>query len=166
VKAEFLLILWAGGAAAGQPTCEMAGSTTLHIEMCWADYYADIYAVPREFVGAIIDVESGWHPYAVSPKGAAGLMQLMPGTAVALGVTNRFQSEQNIRAGVAYLAYLSRAFRGELRLVAAAYYAGERRIRQHGLQTANPDVIRYVSTVQRCYRNRQKVNGLSPEPKR
>ena len=62
----------------------------------WADYYATVYAVPPEFVKAIIEVESGWQPTAVSGKGAAGLMQLMPETAVELGVTNRFDVQQNI----------------------------------------------------------------------
>ena len=59
---------------------------------------------------------------------AVGLMQLMPPTAITLGVTNRFEVEQNIRAGVAYLAHLLTAFSGDIRLVAAAYISGERRI--------------------------------------
>ena len=51
----------------------------------WAEYYAAVYQVPVELVAAIIDEESGWNPYAVSNKGAAGIMQLMPATAVGLG---------------------------------------------------------------------------------
>ncbi len=54
------------------------------------------YQVPRELVHSIIEVESGWHPSAVSSKGAVGLMQLMPATAVTFGVTNRFEIDQNI----------------------------------------------------------------------
>jgi hypothetical protein len=54
-----------------------------------AEYYANVYQVPVEFVDAVIEVESNWQPYALSPKGAAGLMQLMPATAVRLGVPNR-----------------------------------------------------------------------------
>jgi soluble lytic murein transglycosylase-like protein len=84
-------------------------------------------------------------------------MQLMPPTAVAFGVTNRFRIEENIRGGVAYLAYLSRQFRGELRLVAAGYYAGETRIKRCGLQYADPDVVRYVTRVQQLYRKRPTV---------
>jgi soluble lytic murein transglycosylase-like protein len=118
-----------------------------------AEWYATQYGVPFEFVAAIIDVESGWQPYAVSDKGAAGLMQLMPATAYKFGVRNRFRIEENIHGGVAYLAFLMQEFR-DLRLVAAAYYAGESRIARVGLKCADPDVTRYVSAVQRAYRNR------------
>ncbi len=97
MKVVFLVVLSGIGVAAGQPACRPNAG------LCWADYHAGIYAVPRDFVRAIIDVESSWYPYAVSPKGAVGIMQLMPATAVAFGVTNRFQIEQNIRGGVAYL---------------------------------------------------------------
>ncbi|HZQ67208.1 MAG TPA: transglycosylase SLT domain-containing protein, partial [Terriglobales bacterium] len=76
----------------------------------WADYYAKVYRVPVDLVGAIIDEESGWNPYAVSKKGAVGLMQLMPQTAVRFGVRNRFRLDENIRGGVAYLAWLNREF--------------------------------------------------------
>jgi soluble lytic murein transglycosylase-like protein len=120
----------------------------------WAvDYYATQYGVPFEFVAAIIDVESALQPYVVSDKGAAGLMQLMPGTAYRFGVRNRFRIEENIRGGVAYLAFLMQEFH-DLRLVAAAYYTGESRIARVGLNCADPDVTRYVSAVQRAYRNR------------
>ena len=120
-------------------------ATLLVTEMCWADYYARAYGVPLEFVQAVIDVESAWHPYVVSSKGAAGIMQLTAPTAFTFGVTNRFRIEENIRGGVAYLAYLIRQFDGELRLVAAAYYAGEQRIRKEGLRCADADICRYVS---------------------
>jgi len=59
----------------------------------------------------------------------------MPPTAFTFGVTNRFRIEENIRGGVAYLAYLMRRFEGELRLVAAAYYAGEKRISDAPIRT-------------------------------
>ena len=121
--------------------------------MQWADYYSKRYSVPFDFVAAIINVESGWQPYVVSDKGAAGLMQLMPATAYRFGVRNRFRIEENIQGGVANLAFLMQEFR-DLRLVAAAYYAGERRIAKVGLKCADPGVYRYVSAVQRAYRSR------------
>ena len=86
--------------------------------MGWADYYATAYRVPPELVHAIIEVESTWQSRAMSTKGAAGLMQLMPATAVTFGVTNRFDVQQNIRGGVAYLARLMKVFNGDLRLAA------------------------------------------------
>ena len=58
----------------------------------WAEYYAAIYRVPVDLVDAIIDEESAWNPFAVSPKGAVGLMQLMPETAVRFGVRKSFSS--------------------------------------------------------------------------
>jgi len=117
-----------------------------------AEYYASVYQVPVELVDAVIEVESNWEPYAVSPKGAAGLMQLMPATAVRLGVRNPFQIEENVRAGVKYLAWLMHLFRDDLRLVTAAYYAGECRILEKGLKYSSPDVYSYVSRVARLYR--------------
>jgi len=159
VKAALLLSLLCCTARDVQPACTAtpAHTTQLDVEMCWADYYAQAYGVPLEFVQAVIDVESAWHPYAISAKGAAGLMQLMPPTAFTFGVTNRFRVEENVRGGVAYLAYLMRRFEGELRLVAAAYYAGEKRIRKQGLRCANADIYRYVREVQRSYLKRQMV---------
>ena len=72
------------------------------------------------------------------PKGAAGLMQLMPATAVTFGVRNRFRMEENVQGGVAYLAWLQQRFRGDLRLVTAAYFAGENAIASHGLSYSSP----------------------------
>ena len=123
----------------------------------WIEYYACVYQVPVELVDAVIEVESGWNPYAVSPKGAAGLMQLMPGTAVRFGVRNRFRIEENIRAGVGYLAWLIRIFQGDLRLVTAAYLVGESPIRSRGLAYSSPEVYRYVSRVAELYRAKRRA---------
>ena len=121
----------------------------------WADHYAAVYHVPSELVYSIIEVESAWNPRAVSTKGAVGLMQLMPATAVTFGVTNRFDTEQNIRGGVAYLARLLKLFDGELRLVAAAYLTGENRILPVGLGYSHAETYRYVSKVARLYREKR-----------
>jgi soluble lytic murein transglycosylase-like protein len=158
VKALLLFSLLCCTASGHQAACAATpAAPLLDVEMCWADYYARAYGVPLEFVQAVIDVESAWHPYVISAKGAAGLMQLMPPTAFTFGVTNRFLIEENIRGGVAYLAYLIRRFEGDLRLVAAAYYAGEKRIKKQGLGCADADIYRYVSVVQRFYLKRQMV---------
>jgi len=130
--------------------------------MQWADHYAAVYQVPRELVHSIIEIESGWHPRAISNKGAVGLMQLMPATALKFGVTNRFEIEQNIRGGVAYLARLLKLFDGDVRLVAAAYLTGENRILPTGLAYSNAEVYRHVSKVARLYREK-RFKRLQPE---
>lgn len=117
-----------------------------------AAVYASAFQVPVELVDAVIQVESGWNPYAVSVKGAAGLMQLMPATAIRFGVRDRFNIEENIRGGVAYLAWLIRLFRGDLRLAVAAYEVGESQIRLRGLAYSSPEVFQYVSRVAQLYR--------------
>jgi soluble lytic murein transglycosylase-like protein len=119
------------------------------------EHYAHVYQVPVELVESVIDVESTWNPYAVSPKGAVGLMQLMPGTAVEFGVRNRFQVEDNVRGGVAYLAWLIQLFRGDLRLVMGAYVAGQDRMSSRGLSYSSREVYEYVSNVARQYRWRR-----------
>jgi soluble lytic murein transglycosylase-like protein len=126
----------------------------------WVKYYARIYEVPVELVEAVIEVESGWNPLAVSSKGAVGLMQLMPGTAVRFGVWNRFHVQDNIRGGVAYLAWLIRVFRGDLRLVTAAYYVGESSIRSRGLAYSSPEMYRYVSRVAELYRSKRLESAV------
>lgn len=122
----------------------------------WAEYYSTVFRIPVDLVEAIIDEESGWNPYAVSQKGAVGLMQLMPQTAARFGVRNRFRPDENIRGGVAYLAWLSREFGGDLRLVTAAYYVGETPILLRRLEYSSADVHGYVSRVARRYRARRR----------
>jgi soluble lytic murein transglycosylase-like protein len=112
--------------------------------------------VPPELIAALIDVESRWNPRAVSNKGAMGLMQLMPGTARRYGAFLPFDVEQNIAAGTRYVTTLMWEFRGDLRLVAAAYYAGDRWIGQKQLNYRNPDVIAYVEAVRRQYEMRKQ----------
>jgi soluble lytic murein transglycosylase-like protein len=147
-----LLVLLVGTARA-----QMADTRQLRdLSARWAEYYAAVYRVPIELVEAIIDEESGWNPYAVSNKGAAGIMQLMPGTAVRFGVHNRFRVDENIRGGVAYLAWLIQKFNGDLRLVTAAYYVGETPILSRNLEYSSPDVQGYVSRVARRYRTRRR----------
>ena len=117
----------------------------------YADTYADHYGVPRALVHAIIAQESDWNPLALSTKGAAGLMQLMPATAEDYLVRNRFSVTENLDGGIQYLADLMREFRGEMRLAVAAYYCGSRRIARQGLTYRNPDVVSYVEAVRRRY---------------
>ena len=113
--------------------------------------YAARYRVPPELIAAFIDVESRWNPRAVSEKGAMGLMQLMPATAKRFGALEPFDVEQNIAAGTRYVTALMWEFHGDLRLVAAAYYAGDRNIAREQLDYRNPEVVAYVQAVRRQY---------------
>ena len=113
--------------------------------------YAAHYRVSPEFVAALIDVESRWNPLALSNKGAIGLMQLMPATARRYGAFKPFDVEQNIAAGTRYVTALMWEFHGDLRLVAAAYYAGDHGIAREQLNYHNPDVVAYVLAVRRQF---------------
>lgn len=128
------------------------GLTARQLSVQYAEYYAGAYQVPRELVVAVIQVESDWNPFAVSAKGAAGLMQLMPETASRFGVLDRFDIEENIRGGVAYLRWLIRLFRGDLRLAVAAYFVGESQILSSGAAYSSRKAFEYVSRVARVYR--------------
>ena len=156
VRAYFLLLI------VGTARAHVAdGGRLRNVSAQWAEYYAAVYQVPVELVAAIIDEESGWNPYAVSKKGAAGIMQLMPATAVRFGVQNRFLVQENIRGGVAYLAWLKQRFNGDLRLITAAYYVGEDAISSRGLEYSSPDVQGYVKRVAQRYRVRRAVTARS-----
>ena len=86
---------------------------------------ASRHGVDQALVQSVIGVESAFNPWAVSPKGAQGLMQLMPQTASSLGVRDAFNPRQNIDGGVRHLRYLIDRFPGNLSLALAAYNAGE-----------------------------------------
>ncbi|MGH9581409.1 MAG: lytic transglycosylase domain-containing protein [Bryobacteraceae bacterium] len=117
-----------------------------------ANRYAAEYGVPAAMIRAVIRVESGWNPGAVSSKGAIGLMQLMPGTARALRVKHLYWIYSNIRGGTAYLAYLHRRFQGDWRLALAAYVAGPAAIERRGLRYSSREVFVYVTRVLAVYR--------------
>jgi soluble lytic murein transglycosylase-like protein len=129
-----------------------------------AEYYVTAYArhygVPLQLVRSIVQQESGWHSCVVSSKGAVGLMQIMPTTAQGLGVRNRCNIDENVSGGVRYLAWLIRKFHGDLRLVAAAYYAGEHVIAKRGLNYQNPQVIAYVAQVRAIYEQQKTDQAL------
>ena len=94
--------------------------------------YAEKNGLDSDFVKAVIKQESGFNPKATSSCGAMGLMQLMPGTAQGLGVTNAYDAEQNIMGGTKYLKGLMDRFDNNKSLALAAYNAGPNAVKKYG----------------------------------
>jgi len=101
---------------------------------------------------AVVAVESGFRPEAVSPKGAQGLMQLMPRTAAALGVQDPLDPEQNLDAGVRHLESLLKLYDGDLKRALAAYNAGQGAVERHGGVPPYRETRAYVRRVLERYR--------------
>jgi soluble lytic murein transglycosylase len=121
----------------------------------WAQYAADIQEISREhgvspgLIEAVVRTESGFDPTAVSPRGAGGLMQLMPRTAAALGVVDRFNPRENISGGVRHLRYLLDRYQGSVVMALAAYNAGEGVVDAYRGIPPYPETQQYVRRVLR-----------------
>jgi soluble lytic murein transglycosylase-like protein len=96
------------------------------------DAAANKYSLDPALLHAVIRAESAYNPAAVSPKGAVGLMQLMPETAARFGVRDRYNPRENIEAGARYLSELINMFQSDVRLAVAAYNAGENNVIKYG----------------------------------
>jgi soluble lytic murein transglycosylase-like protein len=113
---------------------------------------ATLYQIPEELVRAVIRVESGFDPRAVSRTNARGLMQLMPETAERMLVSDVFDPRQNIFGGVRYLRVLANLFNGDIELTLAGYNAGENAVIQHGGIPPYEETRQYVVKVLQYYR--------------
>ncbi len=113
------------------------------------DVTAQDFGLSPRLLQSIISVESGYNPHAVSLRMAAGLMQLMPETALRFGVRNRFDPRDNMQGGATYLRLLLRMFGGDLTLALAAYNAGEQAVISHGGVPPYQETIGYVAAVKR-----------------
>lgn len=103
---------------------------------------------------SVMHQESAFNSQAVSPKGARGLMQLMPATAARFGVTNIYDPEQNIHAAAQYLRFLLDLFDGNVSLALAGYNAGEGAVKKYGYAVPPyPETINYVRKIKRRYTN-------------
>lgn len=112
------------------------------------------YGVDPRLVHAVIRAESGYRPDAVSPKGAIGLMQLMPPTAKRFGVVDSYNPEQNINGGTQYLSELIELFDSDIALALAAYNAGEHKVIKYGNNIPPYNETRdYVVKVMALYGN-------------
>src|ERR1700734_924299 len=114
------------------------------------DQAAKSFDVNPLLVDSVIEVESNYNPFAVSPKGAQGVMQLMPSTAQRFGVTDSFDPKQNIEAGVRYLKFLQDTFQDD-RLAIAAYNAGEKAVAKYKDVPPYPETVSYVAKVGKKY---------------
>ena len=120
--------------------------------------------VESNLLRAVIVVESGFNPRAVSKRGAVGLMQLMPATATRFGVRNRYDPRQNVRGGARYLGFLINRFRPNVRIALAAFNAGEDAVdRNSGQIPPFNETLEYVPKVLEIYQaltDRQRQAAL------
>ncbi|HMC58981.1 MAG TPA: lytic transglycosylase domain-containing protein [Candidatus Solibacter sp.] len=125
-----------------------------------ADAAADKYGLPRQLVRSVMAAESGFQPQVISPKGAIGLMQLMPGTAAQLGV-DPFDPAQNVDAGTRYLRELLEKYNGGLRHALAAYNAGPGAVDKYDGVPPYRETVNYVFRIERDFlgRDRKSVDS-------
>ena len=117
-----------------------------------------IYGVESALIKSVIKTESNFDPYAVSNKGACGLMQLIPETAARFNVTDIFDPKSNIYGGTEYLSYLITLFKGDIKLAVAAYNAGENAVIKYNEQVPpykeTKNYVKKVFEFLDYYRNR------------
>jgi soluble lytic murein transglycosylase-like protein len=131
------------------------------------DTIAVRHQIDPKLVLAIIAVESNFNVKAQSPKDAMGLMQLIPDTADRFNIKNAFDASQNIKGGVRYLRWLLSYYHGDVRLVAAAYNAGERAVDRYKGIPPYPETRKYVKRVLELYQQQshpydEKITNPSP----
>ncbi len=113
---------------------------------------AAAYGVDPGLVRAMVWVESRYNPYAVSPRGARGLMQLTPVTAREVGVTNPFDARQNVFGGVKYLSRLIKQHDGDVALALASYNAGPATVRRFGGMPPYGETTEYLTRIRQQFR--------------
>ena len=135
-----------GVAAAEAFSAGIAPAPPTAVEL--ADAAADRYGLPRELIRSVMAAESGFQPLAISPKGAIGLMQLMPGTALALGA-DPHDPAQNVDAGARYLRDLLEKYNYGLRHALAAYNAGPGAVDKYNGVPPYRETINYIGRIEK-----------------
>lgn len=127
------------------------------------DRIAQRNQLPPQLVHSVIKVESNYNPNAISPKGALGLMQLIPSTARRFGVSNAFNPVENVEGGARYLRYLLDLYKGDYRLALAAYNAGEGAVARHGGVPPYPETVNYLHQVGTRLAEQQPKKKVEPK---
>lgn len=128
------------GSSASKPPHRMADCCTKYASFTRSRYNSHVMSASQEtqiepaLIHAVISVESAYNPRAISRAGAVGLMQLMPETAKRYGVSDRLDPQQNIHGGARYLRFLMTMFDNNIKLVLAAYNAGEEAVMKYGMR--------------------------------
>jgi soluble lytic murein transglycosylase-like protein len=123
------------------------------------DRLAGRHGLPPELLHSVIQVESNYNPYAVSSKGALGIMQLIPATARRFGVSDVFDPAENMEGGARYLQYLLALFNGDYPLALAAYNAGENAVAKYGAVPPYPETRTYLKLVAKRLEEAQKASA-------
>jgi soluble lytic murein transglycosylase-like protein len=167
VEDEMLILVLEGGGEIGVPPSQVRGFVPDEVvEEVVGPEGTDLrglaiaaarkHGLDPELVLAVVGVESAFRPDAVSPKGAQGLMQLMPGTADSLGVEDAFDPGQNLDGGVRHLGSLLTLYDGDLSRALAAYNAGEGAVARHGGIPPFRETREYVKKVLERYRRAKR----------
>jgi soluble lytic murein transglycosylase-like protein len=141
-------------AAATRPSAPPPAGIDVAIEQIAAQV-----SLPSQLIHSVIKVESNYDPYAISPKGAQGLMQLIPATARRFGVSNSFNPAENIQGGSKYLKYLLDLYKGNYALALAAYNAGEAAVARYGSVPPFPETQNYLILVGRQLQEAKKAEA-------
>jgi soluble lytic murein transglycosylase-like protein len=129
------------------------------------EHAATRHELDPDLIRAIVQVESNYNPFAVSPKGARGLMQLIPATARRFGVRDPFDPRSNLDGGARYLKYLMGLFGGDLQLSLAAYNAGEEAVARRKGVPPYRETRNYLRKIGQIYPLRNGASGTPSAPR-
>jgi soluble lytic murein transglycosylase-like protein len=119
--------------------------------------HSTMHGVDPLLVKAVMKAESNFNPYARSPKGAQGLMQLMPDTARLMLVDNPYDPDENIKGGTKYLKFLDEMFKGDMELMLAGYNAGPNRVLEHNMKVPPIEETKtFIKRVKEYYKKIKK----------